>query len=125
MKLFGNSSPQNLEFRQWAEMAEENPELFESLRQAAIEEAIAAAPPAHRERLRCLQWRIDQERRKASNPLSACVRISRMMWESVSGPGGLLENLSQIQAMMAGRGRAKVEQAPKAEILPFRSGAQH
>ena len=122
MKLFGKSSPQNLEFKQWVKMAQDDPELFERLRLEAINEAIEDAPESHQQRLRCLQWRIDQERRKASNPLSACVRISRMMWESVSGQGGLLENLNQIQAVVAGRKTAFAEPAPKAEVLAFRPG---
>ena len=121
MKLFGKSSPQNLEFKQWAEMAQDDPELFERLRLAAINEAIEEAPESQQQRLRCLQWRIDQERRKATNPLSACVRISRMMWESVSGQGGLLENLNKIQAVVAGRETVISDSAPKAEILAFRS----
>ena len=120
MKLFGESSPENMEFNQWVEMAEKDPELFEKLRQSAINDVIESAPTEHRQRLRCLQWRIDQERRRSKNPLGACVRISRMMWESVAGRGGLLENLSQIKEYPFSRGAA-LEPAAKAEVLPFRS----
>ena len=120
MKLFGESSPENLEFRQWAEMAQNDPELFEKLRREAIDEVIDNAHESHRQRLRCLQWRIDQERRRSNSPLGACVRISRMMWESVAGHGGLLENLSQIKQDPFGRG-VSVSSAPKGEVVPFRS----
>ncbi|MCB1760220.1 MAG: DUF3135 domain-containing protein [Gammaproteobacteria bacterium] len=103
-------------------MAKENPEEFEKLRLEAINEVIESAPELHRQRLRCLQWRIDQERRRASNPLSACLRLSQMMWESVSGSGGLLENLSQLQAGMTGEGSAVAKLGPKAEVVPLHSG---
>lgn len=120
MKLFGESSPENLEFKQWVEMAKNDPELFEKLRQKAIAEVIENAPSGHRQRLRCLQWRIDQERRQSKNALGACVRISRMMWESVAGRGGLLENLSQIKDTPFSHG-ARLEPATKADVVPFRS----
>jgi len=120
VKLFGESSPENMEFKPWAEMAEKEPELFERLRQRAIDEVIENAPTGHRQRLRCLQWRIDQERRRSTSALGACVRISRMMWESVAGRGGLLENLSQIKDYPFNR-NASFEPAAKAEVVPFRS----
>ena len=54
MKLFGDSSPDNLDFKQWVEMAKNDPELFENLRQKAINEVIEKAPEAQRQRLRSL-----------------------------------------------------------------------
>lgn len=120
MKLFGESSPENMEFKQWVEMAEKDPELFERLRQSAINDVIENAPTGHRQRLRCLQWRIDQERRRSNSALGACIRISHMMWESVAGRGGLLENLSRIKDSPFSQG-APLEPAAKAEVVPFRS----
>lgn len=120
MKLFGESSPENMEFKQWVEMAKNDPELFERLRQNAIDEIIENAPEGHRQRLRCLQWRIDQERSRSKSALGACIRISRMMWESVAGRGGLLESLCQIKDSPFNPG-TPLAPAPKAEIVPFRS----
>ena len=77
-----------IDFDAWSEMARSDPETFELMRQTAIESAIAKASESNRHRLRCLQWRIDQERRLASSPMAACLRISRMMWRTVLGPGG-------------------------------------
>ena len=85
-----------MDFDAWSAMARNDPEAFESMRLAAIEAAIASAPAAKRERLRRLQWRIDQERRRARTPLAACMRISRMMWRSVLGPGGLQDRFSEL-----------------------------
>ncbi len=88
-----------IEFEAWAELAENDPPAFEDLRQAAIEEAIQQAPLGSQQRLRGLQWRIDQERRRARTPLAACIRISQMMWESVTGDGGLLQALRGLQGV--------------------------
>ena len=62
---------------------------FEDMRQAAIDDFIAALPRERQQRMRQLQWRIDQERRNRS-PISACVKISSMMWDHMVGPQGLL-----------------------------------
>ncbi len=93
-----NEAFSSVEFEAWADLAENDPPAFEDLRQAAIEEAIQQAPAGSQQRLRGLQWRIDQERRRARTPLAACIRISQMMWESVTGDGGLLQALRGLQA---------------------------
>jgi hypothetical protein len=84
----------SLDFDTMAAIAKRDPVEFERLRQKAIDEFIESVPPERRERLRSLQWRIDQERRNRT-PLSACLRISKMMWEHLSGPNGLLGLLSE------------------------------
>ena len=83
----------SLDFDTMTAIAKEDPVEFERLRQMAIDEFIESAPPEKRERLRGLQWRIDQERRNRA-PLSACLRISKMMWDHLLGPNGLLGLLS-------------------------------
>jgi hypothetical protein len=70
------------------------------MRLAAIQAAIDGAPEANRERLRRLQWRIDQERRLARTPLAACIRISRMMWRAVLGPNGLRDRVAELQDLL-------------------------
>ncbi|MCB1851285.1 MAG: DUF3135 domain-containing protein [Gammaproteobacteria bacterium] len=119
MKLFGESSPDNLDFKQWVEMAKNDPELFENLRQKAINEVIEKAPEAQRQRLRCLQWRIDQERNRSQSALGLCLWISRLMWESVTGRGGLFESLTQVKEIA--HGGELVPPPAKADVLPFRS----
>ncbi|MCP3868132.1 MAG: DUF3135 domain-containing protein [Gammaproteobacteria bacterium] len=93
MKTTKTANPDALDFNRWSEMSKADPDLFEKMRLEAIEQAIAEASPENRERLRCLQWRIEQERRSSDSPMGACIRIYRMMWERVGGPGGLLECL--------------------------------
>ena len=92
-----------IDFDTWSELARNDPDAFERMRLAAIEAVIEDAPAANRERLRRLQWRIDQERRLAHTPINACLRISRMMWRNVLGPGGLQERFGELQQMFGGR----------------------
>ena len=91
-----------IDFDTWSEMARNDPDAFEKMRLRAIEAAIDSAPEANRERLRRLQWRIDQERRLAGTPMAACLRISRMMWRAVLGPNGLNDRFAELQRLVSG-----------------------
>ena len=84
-------------------MARADPETFELMRQAAIEAAILGAANSNQERLRRLQWRIEQERRLARTPMAACLRISRMMWRTVLGPGGLNDRFGELRGLFSER----------------------
>jgi hypothetical protein len=122
MKTTKKSERCELDFDHWAELARNDPGRFEQMRLAAIEDLICKAPKQQQQRLRCLQWRIDQERRRSSSALGACIRISRMMWDSVAGPGGLLETLNRIGEGTADRAPATVP-IRSAEVIPIdRSG---
>ncbi|QIT53927.1 DUF3135 domain-containing protein [Aquisalimonas sp. 2447] len=108
--------PSSANFDQWRELARSDPAMFEKRRQEAIAEVIRTAPPGRRERLRRLQWRIDRERDRYPDPMAACARLSRMMWESVHGPGGLVEHLRELEACWLGHPR---QHMPKARVLGF------
>lgn len=109
------------EFEQLATLAEDDPEAFETLRAALIERFIEEAPEERRPRLRCLQWRIDQERARAKTPLGACIRLTRMMWDRVLSPGGLVDHLQRLSEPRRPSG---ANPRRGATILPFphRSG---
>lgn len=81
-------------FDDWKDLAETNPQDFEQKRRDFIDSFISKASSRYRSRLEGLQWRIDMERRRSSTPLSACVRISSMMFDSVYGDAGLLSALN-------------------------------
>jgi len=98
-----NKKTAEIDFDTWSEMARTDPETFELMRQAAIESAIQGASESNRLRLRRLQWRIDQERRLAHTPMAACLRISRMMWRTVLGPGGLNDRFGELQGLFSDR----------------------
>jgi len=91
------------DFDTWSEIARTDPQAFEEMWVARIQSVIDGAPEANRERLRCLQWRIDQERRLARTPLAACLKISDMMWRAVLGPNGLKDRVGQLEALLNGR----------------------
>lgn len=88
-------APKHIDFDAWSSLAHSDPNAFEALRAQFIDEFIRRAPPQRQQRLRCLQWRIDQIRRTSRTPLAACLRLSSMMWDTVVGKYGLLETLNQ------------------------------
>ncbi len=83
-------------FDNLVKIAKADPDAFELLRKQMVNEVINEVPEASRRRLTGLQWRVDQERRLAKTPMGACIRISSMMWDSVTGGGGLLERLNRV-----------------------------
>ena len=106
-----------LDFDAMSVIARDDPVEFERLRQAAIDKFIESAPQQRRKRLRGLQWRIDLERRGRS-PLSACLRISRMMWDHLLETNGLLGLQSRFLCSDSPR---QVSSA-SAKIIPFPDG---
>lgn len=94
------SQSSDFDFDKWVEMAKQDPSSFESMRLAAIDDVINSASEEQQQRLRSLQWRIDQERRQAKTPLGACINLSTMMWERVMGEGGLVDHLQSLQQGM-------------------------
>ena len=71
-------------------LAKTDPPAFAQRRAAVIEAVIANAPLERQQQLRRLQWRIDMERQRCSNPLQACIRISNMMWDMIYADRGFL-----------------------------------
>ncbi len=67
------------DFDAWTRLARRDPAAFEVQRTRMIERIIESADDDQRRRLRGLQFRIDMERRRARNPMDACMRLNRMM----------------------------------------------
>lgn len=103
------------DFDDWADLAIHDPEGFESRRADAIEEAIRHAPPRLQARLRRLQWKLDQIRRTSATPMAACIRMNQLMWDRITGPGGLLETLVE------GTTHHRPAIRNSAQVLQFRS----
>jgi len=104
----------NLDFDYLTGLARSNPGEFERLRRNAIESYISALPQDRQVRMRRLQWRIDQERRKHT-PLGACVKLSNMMWDHLLGPGGLVGMLRHDEDGHTACGS-------RATVIPFPNG---
>ena len=105
-----NSEKPLIDFDSWSELAQQDPEAFEARRTEIIEQIIQGMPVHKQHRIRCLQWKIDQVRARASNPLSACIKLNEMMWDSLAGPGGLRDALQHL-------GNGNVETPAKAETI--------
>jgi len=101
-----------IDFNDWAELAKSDPASFEARRTQAIEEMISRMPEHKQQRMRCLQWKIDQVRDRAGSPMAACIKLSEMMWDSLTGPGGLKEALDRMSDDNAAP-------LPNADILTF------
>jgi len=113
----------DLDFDRWMRLAEEDLESFEATRVAAIEELIESFSPANRDRMRRLQWRIDQERRLAKSPMGSCLRLSKMMWRQLLGEGGLRERLLGLASGIGDDARPQtgedVQTTGSAQVLAF------
>lgn len=91
-------------------MALEQPQALENLRKLLIAELIASAPESRRRRLEGLAFVIEAERRKAHNPMQACITISRMM----------LDSLVELNASLdLRRPSSPPNQPPTATVIPF------
>ncbi len=86
------------DFEAWAKLARDDPQAFELERKLLIERAIMRAPADKQQRLRCLQWKLDQIRNLASNPMAACLQINQLLWESILSERGLLNCLQRLQS---------------------------
>ena len=107
-----------LNFETWMELWQDSPETFEHLRVKRINAYIDNAPEACRERLRCLQWKIDRVRECAANPLAATIAISEMMWKSFSDLG---ERYRELATIIEGGQVSRPSRS--ATVLPFNRAA--
>ncbi len=108
-----------LDFDRAMELARTDPAAFELYRQNVIEALIARAAERNRQHLRCLQWRIDRERERASSPFAACIKLYRMMWESFAGERGLANTLQNAHQSRQDVGPER----PKAKVISFPGSA--
>jgi hypothetical protein len=101
-------------FEVLVDMARNDPQGLETLRRSMTDAVIAAASnETTRRRLQGLQFRVDMERRRATTPLAATIRISEMMCRSLA---------DLHRSMVAPEGRAGAEFAnvvSVAAVLPF------
>lgn len=92
-------------------MHREDPDALEALRQRLTSELIEQAPSDYQRRLAGLQFRINMELRRASNPTARVLRLQGMMHDSVAELSHCLNHpLETLQARHAG---------PLADILPL------
>ncbi len=78
-----NHPHNSMDFDRLASLARTKPAVLERYLRFKVNQLIAAARPEARVSLRQLQFRIDSVRRRAKNPLAACIKISSMMHDEV------------------------------------------
>lgn len=100
-------------FEELMDLALNEPDKLEKLRQTWVDETINNAPELFQRRLRGLQFQIDMEREKASNPVSACVRISKMMHDGLANLQDVIKDSHQNEP------RFHDSQQTLAAIIPF------
>lgn len=98
-------------FDELRELAQRDPEGFERLRAALIEDCIRSSSVHNQRRLRGLQFVIEARRRVAGSPMKALLDIQAMMYDSLLG----------LQQALLFQKRASEPPAPKsARVLHFR-----
>jgi hypothetical protein len=112
-----STTPTPCDFDAWLALASSDPEAFERQRRQIINRAIQRAPARRQQRLHQLQWQLDQIRATSRTPMIACLRMQRMLWESVDGEDGLLACLRQPGVILRRRSR---HNAPSARVIPLR-----
>jgi hypothetical protein len=115
------TSPPPRDFDSWLTLARSDPRAFEDCRDRIINDAILRAPRHKQLRLRRMQWKLDQIRNTSRTPMIACLRMNRMLWESVIGDNGLLHRLIQPDVS---RRRATAMDQPTAVVIPFKQRCQ-
>ncbi len=106
----------DFDFEQWSTLAKKEPQRFEELRQQAIDKILHSSPEKLKKRMQGLQWQIDQIRNTSKTPISACIKISSMMWENVLGEEGLVESIEKLSVPQQKEAARKNK---KATILKF------
>ncbi len=105
----------DFDFDEWAKLARDNPEAYEDKRRKMLEEVIKSTSPEIKRRMQGLQWKIDQIRSTSANPMASCLKISQMMWDSVLGEEGLLENMERLNSPDGLKEKSRPK--PSAEVI--------
>lgn len=102
-------------FEVLVDMARNDPQGLETLRRSLTDAVIAAASnEITRKRLQGLQFRVDMERRRATTPLAATIRISEMMCRS----------LADLHRSMVAPAEGAADAAPPpGTVIPFAAGS--
>lgn len=111
----------DFDFDDWMALHARDPEAFEARRQAWVDQVIDSAPVEYQRRLRGLMFQVDMERRRSSNPMDACLRISSLMWDKF---GDLKSHLNAMaNPQQSEQISLRVERGDAAQVLAFSRGA--
>ena len=110
-----DNSVNDIDFEYWSALASADPEKFEELRLREISAFIEKAPSQRQQRLRGLQWQIDQVRNQhKDSSMASCLAISELMWETFG-------HLSELLNAQANNGLYAEIPQMQTNIIPFPS----
>jgi hypothetical protein len=118
LKMKQMQSVRPTDFEQWVDLALTDPEQFEVMRRAAINEFLESVSIERRLPLQRLQWRVDRVRERCTTPLAATIAISEMMWDAFYE---LHDSYQDAFGPKAGKRYKHPVQSRSAKILPFTS----
>lgn len=112
-------------FDRLMDLAQNNPEELESLRQSLSDEIIQSASPQFRARLEGLNFQINMERQRCKTPLQSCIRMADMMHDSFDQMRERLHNLlntdiRHLKAVETGTPAANCPQPDQGKVVVFR-----
>ena len=102
-----------------SQLAQDDPQAYETLRREVIEGFIDSAPEGIKFRLRGIQFRVDSVRRLSRSTLGSTLRVYTLMWESFLR----LNDGWQDLLRMTNGGKTASGHAPAADFVP-KAGAR-
>jgi spore coat polysaccharide biosynthesis protein SpsF (cytidylyltransferase family) len=117
-------------FDRLVEMAKNDPEALERLRQEHVNALIDNSPETFKQRLRGIQFQLDAQRRTSQNPMESCIKASKMMHDSLANLRDYLKfhSVSEQKSPVANIVQRAEEEYSRsniksADILPFKQPA--
>ena len=104
------------DFETLVALAKNDPAALDRIRKEASETIINGARQDIQQRLRGLQFQIDMEIRRSKSPLDGCIRISRMMHDSLSHFRQTIQQCLGEEPVLS---ELKEEKPEPAQILRF------
>jgi len=101
----------------WAQLAQQDPEAFETMRSELLNEFIQSSPSRIQKQLEGVQWKIDHIRQRANSPEEALAEITTMMWEAAQQLG---QRQQELLALCSGEEPTSTPSRQTAQILDFK-----
>jgi len=115
------STNTTFDFDSWMKLAKDDPATFERRKQAAIDAFFSQLSPEQQTKLRHLQWQIDMEIRRSSSPLGSCIKLNRLMMDSLAKQKAALDFLLSPEVA---KSNPFAPQKKSGKVIPFESRNQ-
>lgn len=108
------------------DLAQNNPEQLEDIRNLLSKEIIQDASPRIRHKLEGIIFKVDMERQRSKTPLQSCIRIAALMHDSFNQMREELDTLFQPSMLKEAHYHPKVPkctlppQVSASNVIPFK-----